>query len=136
MLAEEIEELGRADSVVVVSFDDDVIAAFHEFAPDIPTSPGTSALDRLVPRGRAAAREPSRAPGAAAVRRPRRLDPARLPREGRARRASGSGCGPNDASTQENADFYESLLDFDIDGLIAGHPELAVERWREIGAIP
>ena len=44
VLAAEIEELGRTDSVVVVSFNDDVIAAFNELAPDVATSPGTAAL--------------------------------------------------------------------------------------------
>ena len=43
-IAQEIVELGRTDSVIVVSFDDDVLSAFHEIAPDVTTSPGTTAV--------------------------------------------------------------------------------------------
>ena len=135
VLADEIAELGRADSVVVVSFDDDVIAAFHEFAPDIPTSPGTGALTDWFLGGipllesHRVLQVPPEFDG---------LDVLRLP--GFLEKAREEGLGiwvwPNDASTQENADFYEALLEFDIDGVIAGRPDVAVERWREIGAIP
>ena len=135
VLAEEIEALRRQDSVVVVSFDDDVIAAFHEFAPDILTSPAlVSMVDwflggvPLLESHRVLQVPPQRED----------LDVLRLP--GFLEKAREEDLGiwvwPNDASTQENADFYESLLEFDIDGLIAGSPEIAVERWREIGAIP
>ncbi|MEQ8842170.1 MAG: glycerophosphodiester phosphodiesterase family protein [Acidimicrobiales bacterium] len=135
VLAAEIEELGRADSVVVVSFNDDVIAAFHEVAPDIPTSPGTGALTDWFLGGipllesHRVLQVPPQFDG---------LDVLAL--DGFLEKAREEGLGiwvwMDDASTQENPDFYESLLDFDIDGIIAGHPDLAVERWREIGAIP
>ncbi len=135
VLAEEIDELARQDSVVVVSFDDDVIAAFHDFAPDIPTSPGTGALTDWFLGGipllesHRVLQVPPEFDG---------LDVLNLPGFLEKARAEGLGIWvwPNDASTQENADFYESLLDFDIDGVIAGRPDVAVERWREIGAIP
>jgi len=135
VLAAEIAELGREDSVVVVSFDDDVIAAFHEFAPEIPTSPGTGALTDWYLGGipllesHRVLQVPPQFDG---------LDVLTL--DGFLENARAEGLGiwvwPNDASTQENADFYESLLDFDIDGLIAGSPEIAVERWRSLGVIP
>lgn len=135
VLANEIEELGRQDSVVVVSFDDDVIAAFHEIAPGIATSPGTTALTDWFIGGiplldsHRVLQVPPQFDG---------LDVLALPGFLEQARAEGLGIWvwPNDASTQENADFYESLLDFDIDGLIAGKPAVAVDRWREIGAIP
>lgn len=135
VLADEIEALGRADSIVVVSFDDDVIAAFHEMAPDIPTSPGTDALtdwflaDQPLLESHRVLQVPPQFDDLAVLDLPGFLDKAR---------AEGLGIWvwPNDASTQENADFYESLLDYGIDGLIAGSPDIAVERWREVGAIP
>jgi glycerophosphoryl diester phosphodiesterase len=135
VLAEEIEALGREESIVVVSFDDDVIAAFHEFAPDIPTSPGTGALTDWFLAG-----EPLLESHRVLQVPPQfdDLDVLRLPGFLEKARAEELGIWvwPNDAGTQENADFYEALLEFDIDGLIAGHPEIAIERWREIGAIP
>ena len=135
VLAEEIDELGRADSVVVVSFDDEVIAAFHEFAPEIATSPGTGALTDWYLGGvplldsHRVLQVPPEFDGLDVLNLPGFIDNAHA--EGLA-----IWVWPNDARSQENADFYESLLDFDIDGLIAGRPEIAVERWREIGAIP
>lgn len=135
VLAAEIDELGRADSVVVVSFDDDVVAAFHEFAPEIATSPGTDALTDWYLGGvpllesHRILQVPPFNDG---------LDVLNLP--GFLEKASNEGLGvwvwPNDASTQENPDFYEELLGYDIDGLLVGHPDLAVERLRELGVIP
>jgi glycerophosphoryl diester phosphodiesterase len=135
VLAKEIDELGRADSVVVVSFNDDVIAAFHEFAPAVPTSPGLDALPAWFLEGvpllesHRVLQVPPFFEG---------LEVLAIP--GFTEKAREEGLGiwvwPDDATAQENPDFYESLLEFDIDGLIAGHPELAVARWREIGAIP
>lgn len=134
-LADEIERLGRTDSVVVVSFNDDVIAAFHEMAPDVVTSPGTGALTDWFLGGiplldsHRILQVPPQFDG---------LDVLTIP--GFLEQAAAEGLGiwvwPNDASTQENADFYESLLDFDIDGIIAGRPADAVERYRELGVIP
>jgi glycerophosphoryl diester phosphodiesterase len=135
VLADEIEELGRTDSVVVVSFNDDVIAAFREFAPDVATSPGTSALTDWFLGGtellasHRVLQIPPVFDGIDILRLPGFLDKA-------ADENLAIWIWPNDASTQENPDFYESLLEFDIDGIIAGSPDLAVERYREIGAIP
>ena len=136
VLAEQIESLGRTDSTVVVSFNDDVMAAFHELAPDIVTSPGTGALTAwflegtdLLPTDRIL-QVPPQFGELDILTLPGFLDKARA--ENRA-----IWVWPNDASTQENPDFYESLVDdFDIDGIIAGRPGQAVERYREIGVIP
>lgn len=43
-LARLIEELDRADSVIVVSFDDSVLAEFRSLIPDVATSPGQTSL--------------------------------------------------------------------------------------------
>ena len=40
VLAADLEELDRTDSVIVTSFSSDVMIAFREFAPDVATSPG------------------------------------------------------------------------------------------------
>jgi glycerophosphoryl diester phosphodiesterase len=44
VLADEIEQLGRTGSVIVVSFDDQVLDAFRGFAPQVATSPGLGTL--------------------------------------------------------------------------------------------
>ncbi|MCP4436061.1 MAG: hypothetical protein GY812_11305 [Actinomycetia bacterium] len=135
VLAAEIEELGRSDSVVVVSFDDEVIAAFHELAPDVPTSPGTNALPAWFLEGAALL------PSDRILQIPPDFDGIDvLALDGFLEQAQQEGLSiwvwPNDASTQENPDFYEELLEFDIDGVIAGHPDQAVERYRELGLTP
>ena len=43
---------------------------------------------------------------------------------------------PNDAGTQENPDFYVELIEFGVQGVIAGHPDQAVERFRAVGLLP
>ena len=136
VLADEIEELGRTDSVIVVSFDDRVMSVFHELAPDVATSPGTDNLTAwalgsgdLLPTDRIL-QVPPFFDGLSVLEVPGLLD-----------KAAAEGLAiwvwPNDASTQENADYYASLVaDYAIDGIIAGHPEIAVERYRAEGYIP
>jgi glycerophosphoryl diester phosphodiesterase len=47
-LAVELRELGRLDSAVVTSFDDNLIAAFHALAPEVALSPGLQATTAWV----------------------------------------------------------------------------------------
>jgi glycerophosphoryl diester phosphodiesterase len=47
-LAAELRELGRLDSAVVTSFDDNLIAAFHALAPEVALSPGLQATTAWV----------------------------------------------------------------------------------------
>ena len=135
VLAREIDELDRAESIVVVSFSDDVMAAFHEMAPEIVTSPGTAALTAWYLEGGTllstdtVLQIPPFNDGLDVLNLPGFLDQAE--NEGRS-----VWVWPNDASAQENPDFYEELLTYNIDGVIAGHPDLAVQRWTDIGAIP
>ncbi len=44
VLAAEIAELGREESVIVASFNEDVLAALNEFAPSVATTPGEATL--------------------------------------------------------------------------------------------
>ena len=50
-LAKELRELGRLDSTVVTSFDDDLITAFHVLAPEVALSPGLQATTAWVLSG-------------------------------------------------------------------------------------
>ncbi len=47
-LAAELERLDREDSVVVVSFDDEVVDAFQNLAPEVETSPGVAGMFEFV----------------------------------------------------------------------------------------
>ena len=119
-LAVEIVELGRADSVIVVSFNDQLTAAFRELAPDVAVSPGLGMLIDWFFNGTP-------------------LDPAfevlqlpiaqgdlevltaetvqRVHEEGRIVWAWA-----DDAQAQENEATYRTLLDVGVDGIIAGRP--------------
>ena len=52
-LAAELKALGREDSTVVTSFDDGVLAAFHQLAPSVALSPGLQATAGWVLGGTA-----------------------------------------------------------------------------------
>ena len=48
LLAKEIAQLNRTNSVVVTSFDDTVVEKFHTLAPEVAMSPGLQALTNYV----------------------------------------------------------------------------------------
>jgi len=121
-LAEEIRELDREDSVIVVAFDDEIVDAFSEVAPEVEVSPGTSRLtewflsdDPLDERFRIIQVPPVNS-GIEVI------------TEASVTRAHDEGltvwAWANDASTQENAAFYQQMLDLGVDGFITGRPEL------------
>jgi glycerophosphoryl diester phosphodiesterase len=124
-LAAEIDELGLTERIVVVSFDDQLLDAFHELAPDVALSPGLTRLTEWFLSG--AEIEPHftifqvppfqgdiEVVNAATVQ--------RVHDEGRV-----VWVWPDDASTQENADFYATLIGYGVDGIIAGRPAAMVE---------
>jgi glycerophosphoryl diester phosphodiesterase len=47
----ELQDLGREQSAIVTSFDDQVLAAFHAAAPAVELSPGLSATAAFVLQG-------------------------------------------------------------------------------------
>ncbi|MEM8706102.1 MAG: glycerophosphodiester phosphodiesterase family protein [Actinomycetota bacterium] len=119
VLADEIAELGRTDSVIVTSFSSEVMVAFREFAPDVATSPGEDEMvGWYLGTGELAEQD------VLAQLPPERLgidilDPeliARIQAEG-----VGLWIWPN-SDDQENEAFYRSLFELGIDGVIAGVP--------------
>lgn len=119
-LAAEIDELDRTDSVVVVSFDDDLLDAFHELAPDVVLSPGRDRLTEwfletaeLEPYFEILQVPPFE--GEIEVVTPETVQ--RVHDEGRF-----VWVWADDASTQENTEFYRRMLDDGVDGFIAGRP--------------
>jgi glycerophosphoryl diester phosphodiesterase len=126
VLADEIAELGRTDSTIVVSFDAATIAAFGQFAPDVATSP---ALDTLVAWY---VGEPVEfAPTDVVFQVPPVYEGVEVLTPDVIDRAQAEGFDVwvwmDDTSTQENADFYRDLLARGADGLLVSRPTVALE---------
>ncbi len=119
-LAAELDELNRNDSVVVVSFDDAVVDVFHELAPDVAVSPG---LGRLTDWFLGSA---ELAPHFEVLQLPPFQGEIQVIDEDVVQRIHDEGrivwVWPDDASTQENPDFYARLVDYGVDGILAGRP--------------
>jgi glycerophosphoryl diester phosphodiesterase len=119
-LANELAELGREQSVVVVSFDDALVDAFHEIAPDVAVSPG---LGRLTEWFLSGAELP---PHFEVLQLPPFQGDIEVINADVVRRIHDEGrvvwVWPDSASTQENEEFYRTLLDDGVDGVIAGRP--------------
>lgn len=119
-LARELVELDREDSVVVVSFDDQVVEAFHAVAPDVAVSPGLGRLTEWFLNGTElppyfeVLQLPPFQIGIEVIT-PEVVQ--RIHDEGRI-----VWVWLDDASTQENEEFYRKLLDDGVDGVIAGRP--------------
>ncbi len=129
VLAAEIAELGREDSVIVACFDDGVLAAFQQLAPEVATSPGTDELvawwlggESLDPRYRVL--QVPLTYGGVEVVQPDLLE--RVHSEGRHVWVWLSGTG-----VREDREFYTDLLRRGVDGIIAGRPGEAVAALAE-----
>ena len=130
VLAEQIEQLGRSDSVVVVSFSDVVMEAFREFAPEVATSPG---LDTLV--AWYAGGEVTFAPQDTVFQAPPVFEGIEVLTVETVERARAEGFGiwawPSDSS-QETTEFYRELFERGVDGVISARHAEAVEA---VGAV-
>ena len=124
VLAAEIAELGREESVIVACFNDDVLAAFRELAPDVATTPATDELVAWWLEGRAldpryrVLQVPFTYAGIEVVQ-PDLVD--RLHGEGLYVWVWLSG-----TDVVETREFYADLLGRGVDGVIAGRPAEAV----------
>ncbi len=124
-LAAEIAELGLVDRTIVVSFDDDVIDVFHEISPDVAVSPGLTRLtewflnDAEIESYFEVFQVP---PFQGDIQVVDAETVQRVHDEGRE-----LWVWPDDASRQENAEFYGLLIDYGVDGIITGRPAAMVE---------
>lgn len=124
-LAVELVELGRVESTIVVSFQDATIDVFSAAAPDVATSPG---LDRLTKwlLGGEALEDRFRV-----IQIPPFVEDLPVANAENIARAHAEGLQvwvwPDDAKTQENADFYTQLVEWGADGVIAGRPSVMSE---------
>lgn len=129
VLAAEIAALGRKDSVIVACFNDEVLAAFQQVAPDVATSPGADALvawwlagEALHPRHRVL-QAPFTYRGIEVA----QIDLIeRVHDEGRHVWVWLSG-----TDVLETREFYAELLGRGVDGIIAGRPAEAVAALAE-----
>ncbi len=133
VLAADIEELGRTDSVVVVSFRDEALVGFRELAPEVVTSPGQDALPAW-----AFASVPLH-PNDIILQVPPSFSGLDVLTPDLLGKAADEGLAvwvwPNE-DYQEHPDYYAELIDLPVDGVIAGRPAEAVERFRADGDIP
>lgn len=125
-LAAEITALGREESVIVVSFDDDVLTAFRAAAPTVATSPG---LDTLISWYGGA--EVDFAPSDLVFQVPPFYAGVEVLTAPVVARAQADGFAVwvwmDDTSTQENEEFYIAMLDRGVDGLLVSRPSVAVD---------
>ncbi len=133
VLAADIEESGRTDSVVVVSFRDEALVGFRELAPEVVTSPGQDALPAW-----AFASVPLH-PNDLIVQVPPTFNGLDVLTPDLLGKAADEGLAvwvwPNE-DWQETPDYYAELIDLPVDGVIAGRPDEAVGRFRADGDIP
>jgi len=132
-LAKEIAELGRTDSVIVTSFNDDVMAAFREAAPDVATSPGLSAMYGWI-TGTADLQASD-----LVLQLPPSFQGLTIITPAVIAKAHDAGLQIwewANGATQENADFYSLMIAMGVDGIIAGRPAVAVERFAADAANP
>ena len=117
-LVADLDDLDRRDSVVVVSFSSDVVAAFNEAAPDVATSPGTDEMIAWILGGEALGDHP-------VVQVPPNYDGIEVLMEAFFTAVEEAGVEVwvwPDSTDQEAGGFYAELLDLGIDGIIAGRP--------------
>jgi glycerophosphoryl diester phosphodiesterase len=120
VLADELEELDRVGSTVVVSFDSATVEHVRERLPEVTTSPGLSTMTDWILGGKPLE-------GYEVVQVPPSYEGIDLLQVVLDRaRAEGVlvWVWPDDADTQENADYYQQLIDAGVHGVIAGSPSV------------
>lgn len=131
VLAAEIADLGREDSVIVACFNDEVLELFNELAPSVATTPGEAALLGWFTGGAAlddrisVVQVPFTYQGIPVV----TVDTvARIHDEGREVWVWLSG-----TDVVETREFYAELFALGVDGVIAGRPAEAMAALADIG---
>ena len=131
VLAAEIADLGREDSVIVACFNDEVLETFNRIAPSVATTPGEAALLGWFTGGSAlddrisVVQVPFTYQGIPVV----TADTvARVHDEGREVWVWLSG-----TDVVETREFYAELFALGVDGVIAGRPAEAMAALADIG---
>ena len=122
-LAETLDRLDRTESSVVVAFDSAVIAAFHDAAPDVVTSPGVAEMTEWL------LNDVPLADHHRVIQVPPAFEgvPVLTPESVAKAHADGLAVWVwmDTPREQENEAFYRSLIELEVDGLIVGRPAQA-----------
>ena len=120
VLAAEIAELGREDSVIVACFNDEVLAAFSRLAPSVAATPGEAALVGWFLAGEALD------PDLAVVQVPFTYGGLEVVTPDTVARVHGEGrevwVWLSGTDVVETREFYSELFALGVDGVIAGRP--------------
>ncbi len=122
-LAAELDDLGREDSAIVVSFDQAIIERFHAAAPDVAISPGVDGLTKWF-------LEDTPLDGYAVFQVPPDYEGVEVLTPVTLSRAHDQGFAIwvwMNTDQQESLEYYSQLVGMGVDGLIAGRPEKAAE---------
>jgi glycerophosphoryl diester phosphodiesterase len=118
-LAIELAATGRVASSVVVSFDDALLSAFEDLAPEVETSPGVNEMTQWLLAGESLV-------GHRIVQVPPAFNGLPVITAEFWDKVGEAGVEvwvwPDDAATQENEAFYRELIAQGADGVIAGRP--------------
>ncbi|MXW89096.1 MAG: hypothetical protein F4Z54_06105 [Acidimicrobiaceae bacterium] len=130
VLAAEIAELGREESVIVACFNDDVLAAFSEFAPSVATTPGEATLVGWFLEGQALD------PQQAVIQLPFTYAGIDVVTADTVARVHSEGLEVwvwlSGTDVVETREFYADLFALGVDGVIAGRPAEAAAALAEI----
>lgn len=132
VLAAEITELGREDSVIVASFSDEVLEAFSRFAPSVATTPGEATLVAWFLEGQ------SLGPQQAVIQVPFTYAGIEVVTADTVDRVHSEGLEVwvwlSGTDVVETREFYASLFALGVDGVIAGRPAEAAAALADIAS--
>ena len=128
LLANLLNRTGRTD-VIVVSFNDEVTAAFHELAPQIGTAPGTKGVSNYVLAG---IKPPE---GTVALQVPVKQGTFKVVTPEFVKKAHADGYAVHvwfdPGNGKDNRKTYEAMIDAGVDGLMDGRPTLLEKIFRQ-----
>ncbi|HUZ20607.1 MAG TPA: glycerophosphodiester phosphodiesterase [Acidimicrobiales bacterium] len=131
-LAALLREFGRADDVIVASFDDSATGAFKAFAPEIGTSPGISATTQFVQAVRSGGRPDVTISRHVALQVPPHFSGETLVDEALVVAAHEAGLAVH-VWTVDDPDEMERLVDVGVDGIMSDVPSVLVHELDRLG---
>ena len=117
-LADEIDRAGRTDSVVVVSFDQATVDEFRSLAPGVAVSPGVDGITSWFLQN-------TRLDGYSILQVPPSFEGVEVITPETLARAHNEGLVVwvwMNEDGQDTPEYYQTLLDMGVDGIIADHP--------------